>query len=141
MLFTHAVTFSSTQDYQIILEVTQNLRSFSGQNPALMGVQRLFEGIISVCKTVYEKSHAALDISGADVQAPLDRTGQSSTCTTSFSPVGEGEASLSISRAPFSHDALSDDLQPSNMLLTPEESQLIAELFRTQPSLGWIDSN
>lgn len=125
----------------MILEVTQNLRSFAGQNPALMGVQRLFEGIIGICKTVYEQSHATLDISRADVQAPMERTGQSSTCTTSFSPVGEEAAIVSMSRAPFPHDAPSDDLQPSNMLLTLEESQLLAELFSTQPSIGWIESN
>lgn len=117
------------------------MQSFVGQNPALMGVQKLFEGIVSICQTVYEKSHATLDISGADVQAPVARTGQSSPYATSFSPAGEGEASISMSRAPSSHDAPSDDLQPSNMLLTLEDSQLLAELFSMQPSIGWTENH
>lgn len=121
----------------MILEVTQNLRSFAGQNPALMGVQNLLEGIVSIC----QKSYATEDISRADVQAPRERTGQSSTSTTWLSSVGEEEASLSTSRDPFFHDAPFDDLQPSNMLLTLEESQLLAELFSMQPSIGWMESN
>ncbi|KAF4488354.1 hypothetical protein CGGC5_v004317 [Colletotrichum fructicola Nara gc5] len=48
VLFTHAVSVSSVQDYQLLANVTNGLREFSGQNSALMGVQKLFEGFMAL---------------------------------------------------------------------------------------------
>ncbi|KAF0331844.1 C6 transcription factor [Colletotrichum asianum] len=48
VLFTHAVSVSSVQDYQLLANVTNGLREFGGQNSALMGVQKLFEGFMAL---------------------------------------------------------------------------------------------
>ncbi|KAK1675372.1 hypothetical protein BDP55DRAFT_715536 [Colletotrichum godetiae] len=56
VIFTHTVNTTSLQDYRLITQVTTSLCEFAGHNPALMGVQKLFEEFVKLCTPIFDKN-------------------------------------------------------------------------------------
>ncbi|KXH26761.1 hypothetical protein CSAL01_00307 [Colletotrichum salicis] len=54
VIFTHTVNTTSLQDYRLITQVTTSIQEFAGHNPALMGVQKLFEEFVKLCAPIFE---------------------------------------------------------------------------------------
>ncbi|KAL0766918.1 hypothetical protein CaCOL14_010489 [Colletotrichum acutatum] len=150
VIFTHTVNTSSLQDYSLITQVTTSLQEFAGHNPALMGVQKLFEEFVKLCKPIFEVNRSIDAIPPA-----LPETGnlppQKTTPHTHHNRVSQGLSSPSeiVSFTSLVQDALSVPVAGEHAvsgitfpdLSTLEENELLAELYSTHPSIGWIDGN
>lgn len=155
VLFTHAVSVSSVQDYQLLANVTNGLREFSGQNSALMGVQKLFEGFMVLCKPTFRKdsrtqtssvvqeatqstARGASPPSAQGSSQVLEASEQNRVAvpwwTNPFATIAEEDADNAWSSANGHSSGVIPDFS------SLDEHDLLTELYNTQPSIGWIDA-
>lgn len=150
VLFTHTVNTSSVQDFQLLSNVTTGLRDFAAHNSALMGVQRLFEGFTDLCRPIFQGS--ALNASNPqvssrptnDARSPQQSSGHDlpeAELPSSIGPVWNNPFTLNNNGGSGTNWAAPQASGPAPLahLSTLEEHDLLAELYSTQPSIGWID--
>ncbi|KAG7107739.1 hypothetical protein HYQ44_013009 [Verticillium longisporum] len=77
ILFCHVVNVPGPQDFQLLVETTQNLTDFSLIDGAIAGVCRLFEKFVTLCRPLVEKeSPAASPETGAQQQPQQQKPGR-----------------------------------------------------------------
>ncbi|KAK1624339.1 hypothetical protein BDP81DRAFT_502080 [Colletotrichum phormii] len=150
VIFTHTVNTSSLQDYRLITQITTSLQEFAGHNPALMGVQKLFEEFVKLCTPIFDRNKSI------DATSPALPETRGSSPHRTGSQLHHNRMSQGLSGPPeigsftsLIQDALSIPAAGDHVvsgitfpdLSTLEENELLAELYSTQPSIGWIDGN